>query len=305
MLISHASKMPPYAIDIHTSKILGTVSEVYLRECVKKIAIPRHFHAQPQNNQWVAQWITQQLQSYGYQTQFQGKYANILTLPLNNSGIPCTLVGAHYDSVPQTPGADDNGSACAALLTCAKTIAKYAPQTPVFFAVFNREEDGLMGSQDFVANYLIEKKVNIVNAHILEMVGYCQHTPDSQKVPKGLPLTLPNTGDFLGIIGNNNSCGLVETTLKKAKTYLPAFPVIGLKVYFGLEHVFPVLKRSDHAPFWQAKIPALMWTDTAEFRNPNYHWVTDKPETLDYRFLRQVTQLLIASVIGNLKLGTK
>jgi hypothetical protein len=297
MLIRHASKMSPEVVDIIITKILASVSETFLRECVEKISIPRHFNAQSQNNQKVARWITQQLQSYGYQPQYQGRYANILILPPNTQ-TPCILVGAHYDSVPQTPGADDNGSAIAALLACAKAIAEYAPQTSVCFVAFNREEDNLMGSKNFIKSCFSKNKINISCAHILEMVGYCQHTPHSQQIPSSLPISIPNIGNFLSIIGNQYSNPLVDATLKKAKTYLPTFPVMGLKVFLGLENVFTVLKRSDHAPFWQAKMSALMWTDTAEFRNPNYHGLTDTPDTLDYTFLRQVTQLLIASVIN-------
>ena len=297
MLIRHASQMPVDTVDVRIPKILESVSEHDLRQWVKTVSIPRHFRFQAQNNKQIAQWITQQLQSYGYQTQVQGRYQNILTLPPNHWQTPCILVGAHYDSVPETPGADDNASAIAALLGCAKAIAEYAPQTPVCFVCFNREEDGLMGSKEFVKNYLLKNKIKIAHAHILEMVGYCQHTPNSQTVPTELPIQIPTTGDFLALIGNRNSNALVDATLKKAKTYLSEFPVMGLKVYFALEHVFPVLKRSDHAPFWQAKMSALMWTDTSEFRNPNYHSLTDTPETLDYIFLRQVTQLLIACVL--------
>jgi hypothetical protein len=73
--------------------------------------------------------------------------------------------------------------------------------------------------------------------------------------------------------------------------------VLGLKVYLGIEKYFPVLGRSDHAPFWKAGLPALMWTDTSEFRNPHYHQTTDTPDTLDYAFLRRVTQLLVAAVL--------
>jgi len=291
MFIHHASNMSTQTVDIQINQIMESVSTSFLRECVEQIAIPRHFKAQPKNNQKLVHWMNEQLQSYGYKTEFQGRFANLLTLPPST---PCILVGAHYDSVPETPGADDNASACAALLACAKAIAKYAPQTPVMFVAFNREEDGLLGSQDFVNHY----KINLVEAHILEMVGYCKHGAQSQKKPQGLPVSLPDTGDFLGIIGNQHSRRLVKDSLTKAKTYLPSFPVLGLKVPFGLENVFPVLKRSDHAPFWSKKIAALMWTDTAEFRNPNYHWVTDTPETLDYVFLRQVTQLLIVCVLS-------
>ena len=111
-------------------------------------------------------------------------------------------------------------------------------------------------------------------------------------------MPIPDIGNFLAILGNQYSNALVDATLKKAKSYLPTLPVLGLKTYFGLENVFTVLKRSDHAPFWHAKMSATMWTDTAEFRNPNYHWLTDTPETLDYTFLRQVTQLLIVCVLN-------
>ncbi len=298
MLISHAADQTAQAVNIKIPPILGSISESYLRECVETLSIPRHFRAQYDQNCWVAEWITQQLQSYGYQTQSQGRYANIFTLPpVNLQKTPCILIGAHYDSVPNSPGADDNGSAVAALLSCAKAIAEYAPQTPICFVAFNREEDNLLGSQEFVREIIIKNQIKLSHAHILEMVGYCQHTPDSQKVPPGLPIRIPTTGNFLSIIGNRHSNALVDVTLTKAKTYLPRFPVIGLKVYLGLENVFPVLKRSDHASFWKAKKSALMWTDTSEFRNPNYHQPTDTPETLDYSFLRQVTQLLLACVL--------
>jgi hypothetical protein len=76
MLIHHASKMPAEKADSHTNKILKSVSETYLRECVEKISIPRHFQAQPENNQWVVHWILLQLQSYGYQMQSQEIFAN-------------------------------------------------------------------------------------------------------------------------------------------------------------------------------------------------------------------------------------
>jgi hypothetical protein len=72
-----------------------------------------------------------------------------------------------------------------------------------------------------------------------------------------------------------------------------------LKLYFGIEQYFPDFARSDHFPFWKKRIPSLMWTDTAEFRNPNYHKKTDTPETLNYSFLRYTTQLLLAHLLTN------
>jgi hypothetical protein len=73
-------------------------------------------------------------------------------------------------------------------------------------------------------------------------------------------------------------------------------PLLGLEVMDGVEQGLPVLLRSDHAPFWEARIPALMWTDTSEFRNPHYHQPTDTPETLDYEFLARVTRALVGCV---------
>ena len=90
----------------------------------------------------------------------------------------------------------------------------------------------------------------------------------------------------------------MDSILSQARTYLPEFNVIGLEVEAGAEMAFPVLASSDHVPFWQKEISSVMWTDTAEFRNPNYHRATDTPETLDYGFLSLVTQLLVACLGG-------
>jgi hypothetical protein len=172
------------------------------------------------------------------------------------------------------------------------------PALPVVFVAFNCEEDNLAGSCDFVASFVPTAPFKVHCAHILEMVGYADSAPGSQKVPKGLPLKVSDTGDFLGLLANRTSTAILDSVLRHAVTYTPDLPVTGLKVHFGLENAFPVLARSDHAPFWAQDLPALMWTDTSEFRNPHYHRRSDTPDTLDYSFLRRVTQLLTASAIS-------
>lgn len=203
-----------------------------------------------------------------------------------------------YDSVPMTPGADDNGSAVAAMLGCAEACALWRPNPAVAFVAFNREEDGLLGSRDFVRSYLPKAGLRVCCAHVLEMVGFARDEPGSQRLPPGLPIRVPDKGDFLGLLANRHSSAPMNFALRQAATYLPEFPVLGLDVKLGLERFFPVLGRSDHAPFWEMKIPAVMWTDTSEFRNDNYHRATDTPDTLNYGFLAQVTRLLIATVIA-------
>jgi hypothetical protein len=90
----------------------------------------------------------------------------------------------------------------------------------------------------------------------------------------------------------------MREVLRHVKAYVPELPAMGLNVKLGIEKYFPVLARSDHAPFWSRKIPAVMWTDTSEFRNRNYHQLTDRPETLNYTFLARVTRLLTACVLS-------
>jgi len=297
MRVLHSQDVSTISTETEIIEALSSVSKRFLRDQVQTISIPRNFLTEPDNNRFIAEWITEQLQSYGYKTFYQGKFENVVALPPESSHERVMLIGAHYDTVPGTPGADDNASAVAALLGCAKAVVEYAGSTQVCYVAFNREEDGMIGSTDFVNNYLARSGIYVHEAHILEMVGYCTHLPQSQQFPKGLPVKISDRGNFLGIIANKDSNSLVETILTQAKSYLADFSVLGLQVFFGLEKYFPHLSRSDHAPFWKAGIPALMWTDTSEFRNPNYHQLTDTPHTLNYSFLQKVTQLLLLQTL--------
>jgi len=276
--------------------LLETISQTELRQWVERLAVPRHYICEPEENESIALWLAAQLQSWGYQVEFQGEWRNVIALPKNFSN-PLVLVGAHYDSVGGCPGADDNASAVAALLACAKACSIRKPAPSICFVSFNREEDNLLGSRDFVQSLDTQAKFEIECAHILEMVGFASDQPGTQRIPPGLPVRVPDTGNFLGLLANRDANGILDQTLASTSTYLPHLTVIGLRVTLGLEKHFPVLLRSDHAPFWQKKIPAVMWTDTSEFRNPFYHQPGDKPHTLNYRFLRTVTQALAASVL--------
>jgi hypothetical protein len=297
MHVQYSADAQPTTPDPRVAMAADEITTSFLRAIVETIAIPRHYERQPENNRLTAHGIARQLHSYGYETELQGAYANVVARSRHAPDAACVLVGAHYDSVPDTPGADDNASAVAALLACAKALAQHVPERPVCFVCFNREEDGLLGSADFVRTMATEGKISVREAHILEMVGYCDHRPGSQAIPTGLPIQVPDQGDFLGILANKDSTAMASAVLKAARTYCPEFPVLSLKVYAGMEKLLPVLQRSDHIPFWKAGVPAIMWTDTSEFRNPHYHQPSDTPDTLDYEFLRTVSQILIATIL--------
>lgn len=275
--------------------MVAAVSSHELRQDVLAYSTPRHYTAEPATNRRVGNDIEKRLVTLGYKVLRQGRFGNVVALPLSPSRPALCLVGAHYDSVPGTPGADDNASGVAAALECARVLA--GQNANVAFAFFNREEDGLLGSHDLAAAVFPDWSVE--NAHVLEMVGFCRHESGSQRMPAGLPIRLPDRADFLGLVANGGSAGKLAEVLKRASVYVPDLPVLGLEVRFGLERLFPVLQRSDHAEFWRNGRPAVMWTDTAEFRNPHYHLPSDRPETLDYDFLARVTRLLVAVVCAD------
>lgn len=303
MIVSHSKKFRPVENHPNVAALLDTIDEAKLRAWVERVSVPRHFAREPTQNRAIAAWLNGLLDSMGFRVERQGAYSNIVALPKRPLQ-ELILVGAHYDSVPMCPGADDNGSAVAAMLGCAAACSLWRPLLPVVFVAFNREEDGLLGSRDFGASYLPKAGWTVRCAHILEMVGYASSEPGSQRLPTGLPVKISDTGDFLGLLANGISTSAMDLILRHAGTYAPGLPVTGLNVKLGLDKYFPVLARSDHAPFWHEKIPAVMWTDTSEFRNHHYHRETDTPDTLNYRFLKQVTQLLTASVVQQAELMT-
>lgn len=296
MLIHRASRLKPGTPDGSIAELLNELTPLMLRSWVEYISIPRHFEVNATANRTTAEWLAKELGSWGYEVSFQGRYRNVIAQP-PLVGERVIVVGAHYDSVPETPGADDNGSAIAAMLGCAKLCAAFLPDLPVVFVAFNCEEDGLLGSSDWVERFLPTAGYKVVCSHILEMVGYASSAPGSQKVPPGLPLSLPDRGDFIGLLTNSKGAPMMKQALHVIRTERPELPANGVEVMLGLEKYFPVLLRSDHAPFWKAGIPSLMWTDTSEFRNPHYHAPTDQPDTLNYEFLTHVTQALTACVL--------
>lgn len=192
------------------------------------------------------------------------------------------LVGAHYDSCSETPGADDNASAVAVMLE----VLKHNTNPDVCFVAFNAEENNILGSGVFAEQL---KNHKLEQVHIFEMVGY---TAEKQENPVPA-LNCPTVGNFLGLIGDYKSN--VEFVIDKAKNI--ATPVIGVNIdKIPLEQVYAVMPQvflSDHSSFWQCNIPAIMWTDTSFYRNPNYHQKTDTPDTLNYDFMEEVANLML------------
>ncbi|WP_455379604.1 M28 family peptidase, partial [Petrachloros mirabilis] len=199
------------------------------------------------------------------------------------------LIGAHYDTVVGSPGADDNASALAVLLEAALALQISALSRPIWIVAFCLEEQDLLGSRAFVSR-MKESGQAFAGAIVLECVGYTDHTPGAQKTPSGIPIAVPTTGDFLGIIGNESSRDLVDAVARSAGR-LPILPLVVPELGAQL----PDVRRSDHAAFWDQGYPAIMLTDTANFRNPHYHQPTDTIETLDIDFIVAVSETIVAA----------
>ncbi len=205
--------------------------------------------------------------------------------------LPLILVGAHYDSVPNSPGADDNASAVSALLEIGRCLKKNPPAGPVMLVAFALEEYGFLGSQ-VVARRVRKENRSLGGMLSLEMLGYTDRNPGAQRYPSLVdPAQYPDAGDFIAVVGNAHSAGLVQSVVAGMKWSQPALGVESLIVP-GNGEAIPDVRRSDHVPFWEAGYPAVMVTDTANFRNPHYHQPTDTLDTLDLEFLADVTRAL-------------
>jgi Zn-dependent M28 family amino/carboxypeptidase len=217
---------------------------------------------------------------------------NIFTRPIPaRRSLPLVIVGAHYDSVTDSLGADDNASGVAALLALAAEMSSWQNaenrQRRVQLAAYDLEEYGILGSWVH-AQELKQSGESVRGMISLEMLGYTNHSPGSQRLPPHLVGVYPDTGNFIGLCGNEASREFVQV-VESGMRSIAGLPVESLLVP-GTGEAIAEVRLSDHSSFWDVGYPALMITDTSFFRNPHYHSATDTMETLDMEFLEKVTQ---------------
>jgi hypothetical protein len=201
------------------------------------------------------------------------------------------LVTGHHDAWYQA-GADDNASAVAVLLEAARVLKDSKPKRTIRILALDREEEGSIGAARYLAAHEGEAIRLVVN---LDCVAFAARGEGSQDAPPGLGLR--DTGDFLAILANESARPDVTRVIGLAPQLPNAIEALGI-VPPG-DGAWPGTAdflRSDHAPFWLAGIRALFVTDTANFRNPNYHKASDTPETLDYAFFGSAARLVVGTV---------
>lgn len=243
-----------------------------------------------------AVWLRDELERAGYAdvTEYpveRGSASPSFEVVLPGASRPdeIIVIGAHYDVFQGTPGADDNATGCAAVLALARRFAaKPQPRTIRFLLFTNEEPPNFM--QPSMGSWVYAKACRARGDRItamlsLESIGYYSTAPDSQHYPPPLSLLFPSTGDFLGFVGNLSSRALLRRSIADFRAHA-AFPSEGAALPSGV----PGVGWSDHWSFWQEKYPAIMITDTALYRNANYHTPTDTPATLDYNRLARVVE---------------
>ena len=249
----------------------------------------------------VESFIEKELASYSLAVEsdtfsYRGKnFRNIVGRLSAQRGASLIILGAHFDSVEGTPGADDNASGLAVLLEAARLLSRARLRSELLFCAFNLEELNMIGSTYF-AKKLKAAEVKVEAMISLEMIGYTDPRPGSQKYPIGLSWLYPDRGDFIGVIGNWNSSSLLRRFTRQMRQ-VPGLPVETLSVP-GNGGLVPAVRLSDHSPFWDLGYPALMVTDTSFFRNPHYHGPRDTLDTLNLDFMAKVCAGVIRGVLG-------
>lgn len=240
-----------------------------------------------------ADYIEQRFSTATYKVERQAyvvegdTFYNIIAKFGPESGKPL-IIGAHYDAFLETQGADDNASGVAGLLAIGKLLQDKPPNIPVHLVAYTLEEPpnfrtNAMGSRHH-AKSLVTNKIQPSLVIVLEMIGYFRDEPNSQTYPiEQLDKLYPTTGNFIAVVGHlmgANSVRTVKAGMQSA-TELPIRSINAPSLLSGIDF-------SDHASYWAHDMPAVMITDTAFYRNTNYHAKGDTADTLDYVRMAEV-----------------
>lgn len=279
---------------------LDQISVDRVRGHIEALEGPRHPVTAPEALEQAADYIRNSLQSHGYgmmEHRFSdnGKvYRNIVgTHPGSVSPEERVIVLAHYDTVASSPGADDNASGVAVLLELARVLRPFKFERSIHFIGVNLEENGgedgecmgRRGSRAF-AVFARESGWKIEGVAVLESVAYAGDSV-VQTAPAGIPVKVPEVGNFIAVVGNEGSLGMVQEYTEAIERYGIPLPVQTMVVP-GAGEALPDSRRSDHASFWDEGYKAIMITDTTNFRSPHYHMPSDTLETLNLPFAVQV-----------------
>ena len=280
-----------------------------IRGHIQALEGPRHPVAAPEALERAAGYITDHLRCLGYEMsehRFHDsgrEFGNVIaTRPGLSRPEQRVVVLAHFDTVADSPGADDNASGVALLLELAGILQQFRFERTIHLIGVNLEENrnegepgsGTRGSRA-LARYARESGWEIEGVVVLESVAFARDS-ESQTAPAGIPVPVPKMADFIAVVGNEQSLDLVRGFVGAIERYRIDLPYFAMVVP-GNGEALPDSRRSDHAPFWDQGYKAVMITDTTNFRSPHYHGPGDTLETLDLVFAAQVCRATAGLVV--------
>lgn len=301
-----------YKTDLNVQELLAQVDTNRMKADMDTLAGVRHYLQSPARlqkmkdslvNRFNAAGLELEVQSFQYQNysaqNFMGTHYG------KGQSADCIIMDGHYDGVSAGPAADDNLSAMVGVMEAARILSQYEFKRSLRFIGFDLEELGLLGSKEYVKNGRPVGE-NIKGVLNFEMIGYYSEQTGSQKLPAGFNQLFPTAytevvadsfrGNFITNVGNVASSDLVDQFISSSNTYVPDLRVVSVKAP-GTSTIAPDLRRSDHASFWDAGLPAVMLTDGANFRNKNYHTALDVPDSLNFAFIEKVVKATMATAI--------
>lgn len=317
------------ANDRQTIAIDALVSQVdsnRLRADLEFVAQIRHRNTGAAHLEAVIDTIYQRFSEAGLQTEFhtfdydsnyEGRNIIGTSHGLTNQATAYYL-GGHFDTVENSPGADDNGSAVVGFLEAMRILAPYQFSNTIRFIGFDLEEEGLVGSLAYAGGDFsgIPDYETVGGFLDLEMIGYYSNVPNTQELPFGFDLLFPQAyaevanddfrGNFLTNVGQSSFSAFRQSFDNAAATYVPELRVVSLDAPQGWLTLTPDLGRSDHASFWINSLPAVMLTDGANFRNEHYHTAGDTIGNLNFTFMTDVVKACVATLaeLGGLQNST-
>jgi len=262
-------------------------------------------YERPHDLDRAAEWVRSALEESGLPVEVQpfrfgGRQFRNFLAHYGPADAPILVVGAHYDVCGEQPGADDNASAVAGLLELARLLGRHQPEVThrIELALWPLEEPPNFRTENMGsavhANWLAERNADVSGMICLEMLGYFSDEPDSQKYPApGMGLFYPTRGNSIAVVGNVSSWRFTRR-VKARMAGATELPVRSINAPAAV----PGVDFSDHLNFWKHGWNAVMITDTAFFRNPNYHQVTDTAGTLDYERMAHVVTGVYAAMTG-------
>ncbi len=298
--------------EIDIQELVNRVDSNRMRTLLAAYQGIRHYQTNPSALESIKDSIQQRFENADLQLRrqdFQYNGTNGQNIIGKKSGLEdeakIWIVDGHFDTVEDSPGADDNCSAVVGMLECLEILKDIECKNSIQFMGFDFEEQGLIGSRRYVDND-IRSYEEIMGVFNFEMIGYYSNEPGSQTLPLGFDVLFPEAaqavadndfrGDFITNVGSEASTELMNLFEDASSSYVPDLKVVSVQVP-GTGSIAPDLRRSDHAPFWDEGYPALMLTNTANFRNSNYHQPEDTLESLNFTFMSQVAQATLGALL--------